>query len=145
MLKNIKISRCWLILSCDSNITNNLTFTIMEKKTKEQMEQFIAENINFVPNNRKNKFRARTLEQQYEDIQYYMERAKMWEELRQKNSIENKVKDMMVRRHATIEDAEKVINICKEFISSYKDEQIAKIDEEISRLTAMKQSIETNA
>lgn len=116
----------------------------MEKKTKEQMEQFIAENINFVPNNRKNKFKARTLEQQYEDIQYYMERAKMWEDLRQKNSIENKVKEMMVRRHATIEDAEKVINICKEFISSYKDEQIAKIDEEIARLTAMKQSIETN-
>lgn len=114
----------------------------MEKKTKEQMEQFIAENINFVPKNRKNKFAAKSVEDQYTDIQQYMERAKMWEEARQKNSIENKVKEMMVRRHATVEDAEKVINICKEFISSYKDEQIAKIDDEIARLEEMRQQLQ---
>lgn len=116
----------------------------MEKKTKEMMEQFIAENINVVPNNRKNKFAAKSLEDQYADIQHYLDRAKMWAEAREKNRIENKVREMMDRRHATIEDAEKIINICKEFISSYKDEQIAKIDEEIARLTAMKQSIENN-
>jgi hypothetical protein len=123
----------------------------MEKKTKEMMEQFIAENINRVPRNQSKKFEAMTIEQKVERIQMYIDREKMWEEAAQKRAelaeqrkLSNKVKELMTRRHATIQDAQEIIAICQEFINNYKDAEMARIDEEIAKLMAMKQSIENN-
>ena len=114
----------------------------MEKKTKEMMEQFIAENIKRVPNNQKGKFNALTLEQKVEKIQSYIDRAKFWEEIAEKNKLSNRVKDLMTKRHATIQDAHDIIAVCNEFINTTKNEELARIDEEIAKLTAMKQSLE---
>lgn len=123
----------------------------MEKKTKEMMEQFIAENINRVPRNQSKKFETMTIEQKVERIQMYIDREKMWEEAAQKRAelaeqrkLSNKVKELMTRRHATIQDAQEIITICQEFINNYKDAEMARIDEEIAKLMAMKQSIENN-
>lgn len=81
----------------------------------------------------------------------YIDREKMWEEAAQKRAelaeqrkLSNKVKELMTRRHATIQDAQEIIAICQEFINNYKDAEMARIDEEIAKLMAMKQSIENN-
>jgi len=114
----------------------------MEKKTKEMMEQFIAENIKRVPNNQKGKFNALTLEQKVEKIQSYIDRAKFWEEIAEKNKVINKVKELFNKRHATIEDAKEVMTFCEEFINNFKQMEIDKLDEEIRKLQEKRNALE---
>ena len=127
----------------------------MEEKTKAMMEKFIAENMDKVPRSQRKKFEALTTEQKVEKIQFYINREKMWEEARQKREqkrellaeqrkVANRVKELMTKRHATIQDAQEIIAVCNDYIASIKNDELAKIEEEIARLTAMKQSIENN-
>lgn len=80
----------------------------MEKKTKEMMEQFIAENINRVPRNQSKKFEAMTIEQKVERIQSYIDREKMWEESVDKNNYIYGVKNEMIQEQTYKQDLDKV-------------------------------------
>lgn len=100
----------------------------------DEKTQFINENINFVPDNRKRVFKTWDIDKQYEMITRWKknyEWRKQWEE---NNKIENKVKDLFIRRKVTIDDVMTVIDFCKAWIKEEQDHEIARIDEEIARL-----------
>ena len=100
--------------------------------TKEQMEQFVKENVSIVPRNQTKKFESLKLEQ------------KMKEDAREKNKLENKVKDLFVRRKATTEDVLRVIEFCKQYIETSKVDEMNKLQAEIDRLTDLKRALENN-
>lgn len=112
--------------------------------TNEQMEQFVKENISIVPRNQTKKFESLKLEQKVSKIRFYLDIQKMKEDAREKNKLENKVKDLFVRRKATTEDVLKVIEFCKQFIETTKVDEMNKLQAEIDRLTELKRSLENN-
>ncbi len=122
----------------NDNVVSEPTMSI------EEMEQFIAENISAVPRNRKNKFANLTTEKKVEQLKYYIERQKFWEEAAEKNKLEYKVKELFTKRHATTEDVLRVIDFCKKYIESSKQEELNKLQMEIDRLTDLKRSLENN-
>ena len=112
--------------------------------TSEQMEQFVKENIAIVPRNQVKKFESMKLEQKVSKIRFYIDIQKMKEDAREKNKLENKVKDLFIRRKATTEDVLRVIEFCKKFIESSKVDEMNKLQLEIDRLTELKRSLENN-
>ena len=112
--------------------------------TNEQMEQFVKDNISIVPRNQAKKFESLKLEQKVSKIRFYIDIQKMKEDAREKNKLENKVKDLFVRRKATTEDVLRVIEFCKKFIESTKVDEMNKLQAEIDRLTELKRSLENN-
>ena len=112
--------------------------------TNEQMEQFVKENIKIVPRNQAKKFESMKLEQKVSKIRFYIDIQKMKEDAREKNKLENKVKDLFVRRKATTEDVLRVIEFCKKYIESTKADEMNKLQAEIDRLTELKRSLENN-
>ena len=112
--------------------------------TNEQMEQFVKENISIVPRNQTKKFESLKLEQKVSKIRFYLDIQKMKEDAREKNKLENKVKDLFVRRKATTEDVLKVIEFCKQFIETTKVDEMNKLQAEIDRLTELKRTLENN-
>ena len=112
--------------------------------TNEQMEQFVKENISIVPRNQAKKFESMKLEQKVSKIRFYIDIQKMKDDAREKNKLENKVKDLFVRRKATTEDVLRVIEFCKKFIESTKVDEMNKLQAEIDRLTELKRSLENN-
>ena len=115
----------------------------METKqmTTEQMEQFIAENINIVPANQRMRFKNLTLEKKVSKIEFYLSMKKMWADAAEKNKLVNKVTELMVKRNATIQDATEIIEACKKFISDSRKSEIIRIGEEIARLEEMRQQL----
>jgi hypothetical protein len=112
--------------------------------TNEQMEQFVKENIKIVPRNQAKKFESMKLEQKVSKIRFYIDIQKMKEDAREKNELENKVKDLFIRRKATTEDVLRVIEFCKKFIESSKVDEMNKLQLEIDRLTELKRTLENN-
>ena len=112
--------------------------------TNEQMEQFVKENISIVPRNQTKKFESLKLEQKVSKIRFYLDIQKMKEDAREKNKLENKVKDLFVRRKATTEDVLRVIEFCKKYIESTKADEMNKLQAEIDRLTELKRTLENN-
>ena len=112
--------------------------------TTEQMEQFVKENISIVPRNQTKKFESLKLEQKVSKIRFYFDMKKMREDAIEKNKLENKVKDLFIRRKATTEDVLRVIEFCKQFIESSKVEEMKKLQAEIDRLTDLKRTLENN-
>ena len=112
--------------------------------TNEQMEQFVKENIKIVPRNQAKKFESMKLEQKVSKIRFYIDIQKMKEDAKEKNKLENKVKDLFIRRKATTEDVLRVIEFCKKFIESTKVDEMNKLQAEIDRLTELKRSLENN-
>ena len=112
--------------------------------TKEQMEQFVKDNIAIVPRNQAKKFESLKLEQKVSKIRFYIDIQKMKEDAREKNKLENKVKDLFVRRKATTEDVLRVIEFCKKYIESTKADEMNKLQAEIDRLTDLKRALENN-
>ena len=112
--------------------------------TNEQMEQFVKENISIVPRNQAKKFESLKLEQKVSKIRFYIDIQKMKEDAREKNKLENKVKDLFVRRKATTEDVLRVIEFCKKYIESTKADEMNKLQAEIDRLTELKRTLENN-
>ena len=112
--------------------------------TNEQMEQFVKENINIVPRNQAKKFDSLKLEQKVSKIRFYIDIQKMKEDAREKNKLENKVKDLFILQKATKEDVLNVIEFCKKFIESSKVDEMNKLQLEIDRLTELKRSLENN-
>ena len=112
--------------------------------TNEQMEQFVKENIKIVPRNQVKKFESMKLEQKVSKIRFYIDIQKMKEDAKEKNKLENKVKDLFVRRKATTEDVLRVIEFCKKYIESTKADEMNKLQAEIDRLTELKRTLENN-
>lgn len=112
--------------------------------TNEQMEQFVKDNISIVPKNQAKKFESLKLEQKVSKIRFYIDIQKMKEDAREKNKLENKVKDLFVRRKATTEDVLRVIEFCKKYIESTKADEMNKLQAEIDRLTELKRTLENN-
>ena len=110
----------------------------------EQMEQFVKENIAIVPRNQAKKFESLKLDQKVSKIRFYIDIQKMKEDAREKNKLENKVKDLFVRRKATTEDVLRVIEFCKKYIESTKADEMNKLQAEIDRLTELKRTLENN-
>ena len=112
--------------------------------TNEQMEQFVKENIKIVPRNQAKKFESLKLEQKVSKIRFYLDIQKMKDDAREKNKLENKVKDLFVRRKATTEDVLRVIEFCKQYIETSKVDEMNKLQAEIDRLTDLKRALENN-
>ena len=112
--------------------------------TNEQMEQFVKDNISIVPRNQAKKFESLKLEQKVSKIRFYIDIQKMKEDAKEKNKLENKVKDLFVRRKATTEDVLRVIEFCKKYIESTKADEMNKLQAEIDRLTELKRTLENN-
>lgn len=112
--------------------------------TNEQMEQFVKDNISIVPRNQTKKLESLKLEQKVSKIRLYLDIQKMKEDAREKNKLENKVKDLFVRRKATTEDVLRVIEFCKQYIETSKVDEMNKLQAEIDRLTNLKRALENN-
>ena len=128
----------------NKNANNENNVVTNPAMTKEQMEQFVKDNIAIVPRNQAKKFESLKLEQKVSKIRLYLDIQKMKEDAREKNKLENKVKDLFVRRKATTEDVLRVIEFCKKFIESTKVDEMNKLQAEIDRLTELKRSLENN-
>lgn len=112
--------------------------------SKEQMEQFVNDNITLVPKNQKKKFDTLTLEKKVSKIRFYIDIQKMREDAVEKNKLENKVKELFIRRKVTTEDVLRVIEFCKQYIESSKIEEMKKLQTEIDRLTDLKRILENS-
>ena len=112
--------------------------------SNEQMEQFVKDNYSIVPPFQRRKFNSLTLEGKVEKIHYYIDYKKKRLEIEEKNKLENRVKDLFIRRKATTEDVVRVIDFCKKFIETTKAEEMKKLQAEIDRLTHLKQTLENN-
>lgn len=115
-----------------NNVNENI---VMDEQT---MQAVIKDNMHLVPKNQIKKFGAMTLKQQVAKIKFYQDIAAMREAARIKNSVPNKVKEMMEKR-GTVDDAKQVIEYCQSFVDGYREKEIAKIDEKIRQLEIAKQ------
>ena len=128
----------------NKNNENKNNVVVNPAMTKEQMEQFVKDNIAIVPKNQTKKFESLKLEQKVSKIRFYIDIQKMKEDAREKNKLENKVKDLFVRRKATTEDVLRVIEFCKQYIETSKVDEMNKLQAEIDRLTDLKRALENN-
>lgn len=128
----------------NSNTETKKGAVVEPTMTKEQMEQYVNENIAIVPRNWKRKFDAMKLEQKVSKIRFYLDYQKLKEEAIEKNKLENRVKELFIKRKATTEDVVRVIDFCKQYIQTTKQEEINKLQSEIERLTHLKETLETN-
>lgn len=112
--------------------------------SNEQMELFVKENIAIVPRNQTKKFNSLTLEKKVSKIHFYLNMQKLKADAKEKNKLENRVKELFVRRKATTEDVVRVIDFCKEYIETTKVDEMNKLQAEIDRLTHLKQTLENN-
>lgn len=112
------------------------------QNTVANMEQFIEEHIGLVPHVMLNRFKKLSIEEQSKKMQHYIDRTKWIEEQKEKNRVVNRVKEVFEKRHATVEDAKDVLRFCTDFIDSFKQREIEKLDDEIRKLQEMKRSLE---
>lgn len=112
--------------------------------SNEEMEKFINENSSIVPRNYRKRFEVLTLEQKVERIRMYKDIHKVREIVFEKNKLENKIKVLFDRRKVTTEEVLKVIEFCKKYIEATKKEEINKLQNEINRLTRIKQTLENS-
>ncbi len=119
-------------------INNKVENTAVENN---EAVQFINENINVVPKIMYKRFMNLSVEEQVAKIKHYIQRNKQIEEWREHSKMVNRVKDLFEKRHATVQDAQEVMKYCTEFINNFKQTEIDRLDAEIAKLQAMKNSI----
>ena len=115
-----------------------------DNMTHEEMEKFVNDNLSIVPRNMRKKFNELSLEEKVKKIHMYKDMKTLKYELFEKNKLENKVKELFIKRKATTEEVVRVIDFCKQYIQTTKQEEINKLQDEIERLTHLKQTLETN-
>lgn len=115
-----------------------------DNMTHEEMEKFVNDNLSIVPRNMRKKFNELSLEEKVKKIHMYKDMKTLKYELFEKNKLENKVKELFIKRRATTEEVVRVIDFCKQYIQTTKQEEINKLQDEIERLTHLKQTLETN-
>lgn len=113
--------------------------------SNEEMKQFINDNISVIPRYWCKKFESlKTIEEKVSKIQYYIDYQKRKKEYVEKNRLENRVDELFKRRKVSIEDVVRVIDFCKKYIESTKEEEINKLQNEIDRLTQLKNTLKSN-
>jgi len=112
--------------------------------SNEQMEQFVAEHLSIVPRNWRSRFDALPLDKKVSKIHFYIDMQQMKANAMERNKLENRVKELFIKRNATTEEVVKVIDMCKEYIQSTKEQEITKLQDEIERLTHLKNALEAN-
>lgn len=120
------------------------TAVVENTMTKEEMEKFVTDNLSVVPRNWRKKFEELPLEQKVKKIRVYKDIRIVREQIIEKNKLENKVRDLFIKRKATTEEVVKVIDFCKQYIQDRKEQEINKLQDEIDRLTHLKKTLETN-
>ena len=128
----------------NSNPEETKNVAVETTMSHEQMEQFVKENIAIVPRNQTKKFNSLTLEKKVSKIRFYLDMQKLKADAKERNKLENRVKELFVRRKATTEDVVRVIDFCKEYIETTKVDEMNKLQAEIDRLTHLKQTLENN-
>lgn len=124
-------------------MSNKISKNVSENAVvNNEMEQFINENIGIVPKMMMKRFMNLSMDEQVKKIQFYIDRKKWIEEQKERNRIVNLVKEMFEKRQATVEDARDVLRYCTDFIDSFKQREIEKLDDEIRKLQEMKRSLE---
>lgn len=131
-------------MSKKENAETKNNVTAQPQMSKEQMQQFINENNQIVPRNRRKQFEALSLEEKVAKIRYYIQSKKQKEENIEKNKLENRVKDLFIRKNASTEDVLRVIEFCKKYIESAKADEITKLQNEIDRLSSLKRTLENS-
>ena len=109
--------------------------------SENEMVEFVNMYNGIVPKNQVKKFNGLELKDKVSKIKFYQDIIKIKEDARIKNSIPNKVKDLFESKHGTVSDAKAVIEFCSKFIESFKEKEIERLDAEIAKLEAMKQSL----
>jgi len=127
--------------SNDNKTNDGVVETTM---SKEQMEQFVTEHLSIVPRNWRSRFDALPLDKKVSKIHSYIDMQQMRVTAMERNKLENRVKDLFIKRKATTEEVVKVIDMCKEYIQSTKEDEINKLQDEIDRLTHLKHTLETH-
>lgn len=107
-----------------------------------EMEKFVTDNLSLVPNVMKSRFDKLTLEEKVQKIKDYQQRQEWKKEWEEKNKMVNRVKELFEKRHATVQDAKEVMDFCKDFINSFKQREIEKLDEQIQKLQEMKKQFD---
>lgn len=107
-----------------------------------EMEKFVTDNLSLVPNVMKSRFDKLTLEEKVQKIKDYQQRQEWKKEWEEKNKMVNRVKELFEKRHATVQDAKDVMDFCKDFINSFKQREIEKLDEQIQKLQEMKKQFD---
>lgn len=126
-------------MATKNNNENNNTVA-----NNEEMAQFVNDHISSVPRMWKNKFMTFSLDEQVARIKQWEANKASIEEYRERQKLENKVKALFEQKKPTTEEVLKVIEFCKSFIENIKAQEIAKIDEEIQKLSQMKSQLENN-
>lgn len=108
---------------------------------EETMQAIIEDNMHLVPKNQLKRFEGLSLEGKLSKIQWYQEIEKIREEVKVRNSIGYRVKELFEKRKATVEDAKEVLRYCTEFIDNFKQRQIEDIDRQIAELEELKRSL----
>ena len=106
-----------------------------------EMEQFIKENIGLVTNRTMKKFNTWSLEAKYDYIKKRIEWESSVKEAKENGKLCNQVKKLMLKKKATVDDVNEVIDICHNFIGELKQTELDKIDNEIKRLQELKNSL----
>lgn len=106
-----------------------------------EMEQFINENIGLVTNRTMKKFGTWSLEAKYDYIKKRIEWESSVKDAKYNGKLCNQVKKLMIRKKATVDDVNEVIDICNSFIGELKQAELDKIDNEIKRLQELKNSL----
>lgn len=108
----------------------------------DEKVQFINENKDLIPNNRKNVFSTWSLQKQFDEINRWKKNKQWREQWIEQNKIENKVKDLFERRKVTLDEVLKVIEFCNDWIKSERENEIIRLDEEIAKLEERKRRME---
>ena len=99
-----------------------------------EMKEVINANMELVTDRMKSKFEQMDTEHQYKKILGLIKIKEMRDESIAMNRMAAKVKELFERRGADVQDAQEVIRFCESFIEDCKQSEIARINEEISRL-----------
>lgn len=111
---------------------------IMDENEKEQ---FINEHIELISNRMREKFYTWPLETKFDYIQKRIDWEKSAKEAKENAKLCNQVKKLMMKKKATVNEVQEVIDICHTFINELKQAEIDKIDNEIKRLQELKKSL----
>lgn len=109
-----------------------------------EIEQFVKDHISSVPRLWKNRFDSLTIEEKVEHIKRWEQNQKNIAESRERQKVEYKVRGLFELKKPSPEEAMNVIEFCKSYINSCKANEIARLDEEIQKLTEMKSKLENN-
>ncbi len=108
---------------------------------ENEKEQFINEHIELISSRMREKFNTWPLETKFDYIQKRIEWEKSVKEAKENAKLCNQVKKLMMKKKATVNEVQEVIDICHTFIDELKQAERDKIDNEIKRLQDLKKSL----